>query len=51
MKKGLDTNYPDCADYTECNDYLSKIADRLIAEIEIEKANLDNKTQDIGDSN
>lgn len=51
MKKGLDTNYPDCADYTECNEYLSKIADRLIAEIEIEKANLDNKTQDIGDSN
>ena len=50
MKKGLDTNYPDCADYTECNDYLSKIADRLISEIEIEKAELDSKTQDIGDS-
>ena len=50
MKKGLDTNYPDCADYTECNDYLSKIADRLIAEIEIEKVELDSKTQDIGDS-
>lgn len=37
MKKHLDTNFSDCADYLECNVYLSNLAATLEKELEAEK--------------